>query len=91
MNYQKLNINQMCRVKLTNYGRHIVDHKRSIMASWCPKMDWSSWRKVDDKGYLTLELWAIMHMFGEYMQMGGDSPFDTVIEIQIEETPTKKG
>lgn len=81
--YQKYNINNQCKVKLTANGVALLDHKRAQLRERSPTLDWSRWHMPDDEGYLKLELWGIMQLFGEHIRMGGPNPIHTEILIEV--------
>ena len=59
---KRVNINTMCRVKLTEYGVEVL-YKHS------PHVFSSAWWRGDTKEYTT-ELWNLMKIFGDTMWMG---------------------
>jgi len=75
MKPKRMNINTMCRVKLTEYGIKVLMEKAPY------KFTISSWR--GDTKELTTELWDLMELFGDCQYMGNrNHPFDdNVIEI----------
>lgn len=69
----KVNVNNKCRVKLTETGKAIIDKQSN----------WLKFYKYDENGYYTTELWEIMNLFGSYLNNGQmNIPFETDIEIE---------
>jgi hypothetical protein len=68
----KFNINNYVRVKLTPKGKDVLRAR----AKPIPKEDkygWSRW-----------QLWTLFEVFGNYVHVGSDAPFETEIEIETE-------
>jgi hypothetical protein len=85
----KMNINQYVKVRLTEKGKEILlnDHNRidqQLKESGAKGLG-TFILKLDKDGYYKDQLWNIMSVFGDYMLMGTDLPFETEIEI-VEES-----
>lgn len=66
---EKINLNNTCRVKLTDTGKEII---RKHPGRY----------EYDENGYFTTELWEIMQLFGKYLFLGTlNLPFETDFEI----------
>lgn len=64
----KININTQAKVKLTDKGRVIASK--------------SAFVHIENDGTITTELWSLMAVFGPYIHMGADIPFEkNLIEL----------
>lgn len=69
----KFNINENVNVRLTPYGRIILNKAFP---------DWYTPYPEDSEGWTTFQLWKLMAMFGPHTRMGGlNECFETEIEI----------
>lgn len=73
-----ININDNVKLRLTEYGRTIhKDHFSGRLGSnayeqyYCP----------DDDGYVTMQLWEVMQVFGSHLHLGNEMPFETNIQV----------
>lgn len=82
MTWQSVNVNARARVKLMPGGIKILENLRDFMRANFPKQDWSSFHQPGADGWLEMQLWEIMHIFGDELHMGPQPPFET--EFQIE-------
>lgn len=80
------NINDQCRVKLTEEGRKMLESERARLTALVPSMNWVNWNRPDKDGWLRLQFHAVMDAFGKgNWQMGfGPAPFYE-IEFETEE------
>lgn len=76
-----LNVNDMVRVKLTDYGRavHAKDHANfrinaGVNRSYMPP-------KEDAEGWSEWQLWVLMQAFGPYIATGFTGCFEADIEV----------
>ncbi len=78
----KYNINDMVRVKLTDFGREALqdEHKKFWSSSKRPAPPYAP-PKEDADGWSEWQLWCLMNRLGSYMDMGSKLPFETTIEI----------
>lgn len=75
----KININDMVRVKLTEEALEILKTNHETLREAYPKIDkWKS--PVDEKGYYETQLWSLFQDFGDKMILGRIPPF---IEIEV--------
>jgi hypothetical protein len=90
---KKFNINDKVKVKLTDYGRDIYYHQYdwingiNIFSKTVIK---PSYPKIDADGYTTFQLWHLMELYGQYLEMTGSVeqntlPFETEILIDLPE------
>lgn len=64
----KININTQAKVKLTEKGLAIASKSAFI--------------NIETDGTITTELWVLMKIFGPYIHMGADIPFEkNIIEL----------
>lgn len=75
------NLNQRVKVKLTDYGKHRIDHKREFLKKLYPNADWSDYRRYDEDGWLTLTLWSLMELFEGDIGPGLTPPYETTIYL----------
>lgn len=71
----KMNINSQCRVKLTEYGKQVIDQANKENKLYPKVISY----QCDDDGYLTTELWDVMYLFGSHMYR---QPIETDIEVK---------
>jgi len=77
--WQKFNINDKVRVKLTDIGRSVYREHYAVLDSMLGKE-----RRVipeDAEGFSEWQLWRLMSIFGSRIRMGFDPPFETTIEF----------
>lgn len=58
----QLNLNDIIRVKFTEYGKDIYYHQHHPISRRCPK--------VDEEGYTDIQLWGFMQTFGPHIKLG---------------------
>lgn len=77
----EFNINDKVRVKLTDYGRqvHRADRER-LYAQLGMKGDYVP-PKEDENGWSEWQLWVLMEELGRHLRLGGETPFETTIEL----------
>ena len=74
MTFEKHNLNNRVKVKLKEKGVEII------------KADSPLYDLIEDEdGYVTLQMWMFMRLFGNYMRLGGAMPFDSQVLIEITE------
>ena len=66
----KFNINHDVLIKLTSYGRKILLDKNEKYIE-------------DNDGWSKWQLWDLMNIFGPYMKMGCNNPFDLSIKFEV--------
>jgi hypothetical protein len=79
---KKFNINSEVKVRLTDVGRSL--HKKSWeelysidntrIPSYIPPQE-------DEQGYSRFVMWELMQIFGSYLTMGCEIPFETTVLI----------
>jgi hypothetical protein len=71
------NVNQYVKVKLTDYGNSVMD-------------DWYCGRlyeapPVDESGYIKVQMWQLMKIFGEHTGLGKPPVFDMYVILCVED------
>ena len=64
-----LNLNDIIRVKFTDYGKDIYYHQYDDLIEQGVNIT-RSYPNVDNKGYTDIQLWVFMNVFGEYLKIG---------------------
>lgn len=76
--FRDVNLNEYIKVKLTDKGKEIYrNYWHDIDDEDVPTLD------TDEEGYCKFQLWHFMRIFGEHFSMGGGSPCETNVKIQI--------
>ena len=84
MEFFKTNLNNYIKVKLKPEGVEIY-RKYHVTVFGDSLEDYLFDYKVDEDGYFKIQLWRFVNIFGEYMVMGYEMPFDLNVMIQSEE------
>lgn len=88
----KINLNETVKFKLTDYGKDVYYHQYDKLNEMIrqrggkplkPKMP-----RVDAEGYTSMQLWAFMELYGDYMGVAMPNVIEP-LEI-IYAPPTKK-
>ena len=78
----KINLNDFIKVKLTETGKEIFNHRFDDLNKKLGKEVYKNISlKVDENGYVEFQLWDFMQIYGSYMYMAGPtviSPFEIV-------------
>lgn len=83
----KFNINDMAKVKLTDYGRDIYYHQFDKLNEFSRRIAIKPHMPKEDKdGYYKTQFWCLMNIFGKYVGMGNKKPFETEIILIPEES-----
>jgi hypothetical protein len=77
VNEVNFNANQYVKVKLTEHGHY-------IMRDWYGDRVYNA-PTVDDQGYVKIQMWHFMRIFGEYMSLGAEPVFDMNIVLCMED------
>lgn len=84
-NYTEFNINQNVCVKLTDFGKEILQRRREVfndfLISRGEKPLYTDVIETDKDGYTKLQLWEVMNIFGSYINIDEQMPFETTIRI----------
>lgn len=79
----KVNINEYVRVKLTDTGREFYKKHCEELYKNFPELMLYHPPKEDHEGWSKWQLWHLMQLFGPIISLGCITPFDTEIEINI--------
>lgn len=66
----KINLNENVKVKLTDFGISLY------------KLRYDNDPKKDEQGYTSFQLWTLMNIYGLYIGMAKDAPFDLDILLK---------
>ena len=80
----RLNINSVIKVQLTARGREILKLRYAEEVINMPNVSGLNMPEPDDKGYIRLQLWHLMNLFGEEMILGNQPVCGS--EIVIDES-----
>ena len=80
---KSLNVNSSVKVKLTEYGKQMLE--RDHIEFWggrgmLDKFPYKP-REEDENGYVEFQLWSLMYQLGKYCNIGCVMPFETIILI----------
>lgn len=76
------NVNHTVFVRLTDYGRQILRDKYAAIYAGDLLEKYPYEEPKENLGWSEWQLWGLMNSFGEFMDMGGELPFETTIEIE---------
>ena len=83
----KINLNDMIKVKLTEFGKQVHTQRYASINLQIGRILFSmeeAMPKIDSEGYTQYQLWDFMNIFGPYMQLG--TP-EVIAPLDIEFTP----
>lgn len=80
MGYQKTNLNDTIKFKLTEKGKKILKEYKIGDMPW----DLTDHVRIDKDGYSTMQLWDFAHTFGPHLYNGGEVPVETAVEVYVE-------
>lgn len=83
-----LNLNDIIRVKFTDYGKDIYYHQYDDLIKVGFKIT-RSYPQVDDNGYSTIQLWPFIQTFGPYIKIGMTNQIIENNNIYIKEESIK--
>lgn len=66
----KINLNEIIKVKLTDYGQEIYYHRNDDLILHGCKYVEQKFKKTDENGYSKFQLWDFMNVYGRYMLLG---------------------
>ena len=80
------NINNYVEIKLTQYGKDILKEKEDKIFTEYPSLKEYLYKyKVNNRGYLKLQLWEVMNIFGDHLGNGCDTPFEMDIKMEVKD------
>lgn len=78
----KFNVNDMVRVKLTDYGLECISKNHNRLYGDRAESFRDYVPTADENGWTKWQLWDLMHEFGPHLSKGlNNVPFETEIEI----------
>lgn len=80
----KFNVNNHVKVKLTEVGKKHAKEKYLKLFNYNPPYEYSE-PTEDVDGYSEWQLWELMATFGDILYNGCKIPFETIIEIVVDE------
>lgn len=87
MRFCTVNVNDRVKVKLTETGKqiHRAGHEKlmkelpiKIRYPYIPP-------KEDEEGYAVFQMWWLMNLFGPYMSVCEEPPFETTIKVEVKD------
>lgn len=85
--YQDFNINDYVKVKLTDRGKYLYQHRFDDINSKIRRNGGEPIVPVeleyDNDGYVEFQLWHLMEIFGKYLFNGCVAPFETTIKFRV--------
>jgi len=80
---KSLNINSTVKVKLTDYGRKVLEIQHNEFWSSYGKLDEFPYipREEDENGFVEFQLWELMETLGSYEGVCKEPVMDTTILI----------
>lgn len=80
----KFNINKYVKVRVTPYGRSLLEKQHAELMEMIPECGRHPFRlDIDQDGYSKFQLWDLMSRLGQYCQMGVEQPFETEVVFEI--------
>ena len=67
----EININEMVKVKLTDHGREMLRKNHDELWANSGGKPYKQLYAEDKDGWVTFQMWELMHEFGEHTCMGG--------------------
>lgn len=75
-----INLNDEVKIKLKDQGIEILKQEHERINQLLKRKDKFE-LKLDEDGYYKEQLWRIMQVFGKYIALGADVPFETDIIV----------
>lgn len=83
----KFNINEFVRVKLTAEGKAIHRRQWEDTQHYFPRLKAEYYPPLEDEeGWSKWQAWELMQTFGQHVSMSFKVPFETTIEILVNES-----
>ena len=82
-----INLNAKTTVKLNDIGLNIYNSYINRLINMTPEnmRDKFNFSNLQEGNILTSELWDIIHIFGEQLSLGKDTPFiDNCIHVEVQ-------
>lgn len=77
----KMNINDHIKVKLTDYGKRMLEDAFSVCED---NKNLNRYTQSDENGYTKFQMWDFIQLLGEYMILGQEKVIETEILICVE-------
>lgn len=61
----RINLNEIVKFKLSEHGKEVYRHRYDGYG-----FEYNREPEIDDDGYMRMQLWTFMQIFGEHMIMG---------------------
>ena len=83
MTYKQLNVNSTVKVRLTNYGKAVLEEQHNELWSSLGVRNQFPYipKKEDENGFVEFQLWELMGKLGKECDLGGELAFETTILI----------
>lgn len=82
----KFNVNDYVKVKLNEKGINIYlernQHLRDMMSKYYNHEYVVKPPKIDEEGFTKFQMWDLMQLYGPYLGLGMDLPFETEILLE---------
>lgn len=74
---KSINLNDTVKVKLTDHGKDIFYHQYDELNESLGKQLISPcFPRVDEEGFTKMQLWQLMKLYGPYIDLGKENPFE---------------
>lgn len=72
----RINLNDFVQVRLSKRGQEILSEEISFYNDFLEKYGFTKlrWPECDEDGYISIQIWKLMDIFGKYMSMGEETP-----------------
>ena len=77
------NCNEYVYVKLTQFGKEILAKDEEEFRRLYNIEPIYKFKPEDEDGWSKWQLWDLMNIFGPYMKMGCNNPFDLSIKFEV--------
>ena len=83
MTYKQLNVNSTVKVRLTNYGKAVLEEQHNELWSSLGVRNQFPYipKKEDENGFVEFQLWELMEKLGSYEGICKEPVIDTTILI----------
>ena len=72
------NLNSYVKVKLNDKGRNIYYHRNDNLGEEFLRKCPPDYPEEDNDGYTKFQMWELMILYGNHMNFGHDTPFETM-------------
>ena len=86
----RINLNETVKFKLTDYGKTLYYHRYDDFIQMSgTEFVMPHFPKEDEEGYVTMQLWDFMNLYGPYMSMGSESVIQPLEIVLCEQSNDK--